>query len=228
MKRLLTQFAAFILGAYGVALRVTCRIHLHHDKRAEVAERGFRYVFGTGHAYQISGLVSADRGTGAMVSRSRDGGMVVPMLKWCGHVPIRGSSGTGRKGGGPALQALIKHVIAGHSAMLAFDGPRGPRGEVQRGLAMLASKTNSAVFFALGRPSRRLILRKTWDRFQIPLPFSRIDLYFSEPITMNSQETLDQFRNRLQVVWDELELRYDPDEASAASLTNRFDQQSAA
>ena len=131
MKRLLTQFAGILLGAYGVTLRITCRIHLHNDQRQAVSDLGYRYVFGTGHAYQISGLIAAEQGTGAMVSRSLDGGLVVPMLKWCGHVPIRGSSGTGRKGGGPALQALIKHVIGGNSAMLAFDGPRGPKDRVQ-------------------------------------------------------------------------------------------------
>lgn len=228
MKRLLTQFAAMILGFYGVTLRMTCRVYLHHDKRDEVTQKGYRYVFGTGHAYQIGGLVSADPGTGAMVSRSRDGEMVVPMLKWCGHVAIRGSSGTGKKGGGPALQALIKHVNAGNAAMLAFDGPRGPRGQVQRGLAMLALKTNSAVFFALALPSRRLILRKTWDRFQIPLPFSRIDVYFSEPLAIAPQETLEQFQGRLQLVWDELELRYDPSEAAPTPKTNLSDQKSAA
>ena len=76
MKRLLTQFAGILLEAYGVTLRITCRIHLHNDQRQAVSDLGYRYVFGTGHAYQISGLIAAEQGTGAMVSRSLDGGLV--------------------------------------------------------------------------------------------------------------------------------------------------------
>ena len=217
MKRLLTQIAGHIFGLYGVALRSTCRIRLHNDKRQEILDQGKSYVFGTCHAYQICGLIAAERGTGAMVSRSRDGDMVVPMLKRCGHVPIRGSSGTGRKGGAPALQALIKHVNGGHSAMLAVDGPRGPRGNVQRGICMLASKTNSAIVLALARPKCRLILKKTWDRFQIPLPFTRIDVFFSEPLVMGSEETIESLRYRLQNAWEELQAQCDASEATPRS-----------
>ncbi|MBL6725384.1 MAG: DUF374 domain-containing protein [Rubripirellula sp.] len=221
MKHWLNRFAGFVLGVYGVILKITCRVCLHDDQRKAVQEKGYRYVFGTCHAYQISGLVSAEHRTGAMVSRSQDGDLVVPMLKWCGHVPIRGSSGTGKKGGGPALQSLIKHVLGGHSAMLAFDGPRGPRGEVQRGLAMLASKTHSAVFFVLGRASHRVVLKKTWDRLQIPLPFSRIDMYFSEPLFLDQNETLEEFNVRLQNAWNRLEAESDPDQSG---IVDRVDE----
>jgi len=228
MKRLLTQFVAIILGLYGIILRVTCRVTLHHDQRSKATEKGYRCVFGTGHAYQISGLISAERGTGAMVSRSRDGGLVVPMLKWCGHVPIRGSSGTGKKGGGPALQAMIKHVLNGQAAMLAFDGPRGPRGQVRKGLAMLAAKSHSAVFFALGRAQRRWILKKTWDRLQIPLPFSRIDMYFSEPLFLDPDESLEHFTLRLQESWNQLQTKYDPEEVNGSIALNHTGQRTAA
>ncbi len=228
MKRLLTQFAGILLGAYGVTLRITCRIHLHNDQRQAVSDLGYRYVFGTGHAYQISVLIDGELGTGAMVSRSLDGGLVVPMLKWCGHVPIRGSSGTGRKGGGPALQALIKHVIGGNSAMLAFDGPRGPKDRVQPGVAMLAAKSHSAVVLALGRPRYRFILKSTWDRFQIPVPFTRIDLYFSDPMMMDEGETVEHFKNRLQETWNQLQNAHDPDEATASENAPSANKQVAA
>ena len=228
MKHLLNQFAAIVLGLYGVLLRCTCRVRLHHDQRAEARDRGYRCVFGTGHAYQIAGMVAAERGTGALVSRSRDGGLVVPMLKWCGHVPVRGSSGTGSKGGGPALQALIKHVRGGQSAMLAFDGPSGPAGQVRKGLAMLAAKSDSAAFFALGKAQYRLILKNTWDRLQIPLPFSRIDLYLSEPLYLGSDESLEHFTQRLQKSWDQLQEKCDPQEAIGRSNLEQSVQKTAA
>jgi lysophospholipid acyltransferase (LPLAT)-like uncharacterized protein len=213
MKLLLTKLFGQLVGLYGVALRLTCRFRVHNDTRAAVVSQGYRYVFGTCHAFQIAGVVSAEKGTGAMVSRSMDGEMVVPLLKRCGHIPIRGSSGTGKKAGGPALKSLIQHVIQGRPAMLAMDGPRGPRGSVQRGIAMLGVKTNAAVFLALGIPSRRMTLRKTWDRFQIPMLFCRIDLYLSEPLICQAGESLEGFQRRIEACWWEMEERHDPQEA---------------
>ena len=212
MKRLLPKIAGLLIGMYALILRLTCRIRVHNDQRAEILAQGHRYVCGAFHAHQISGLLAAERGTGAMVSRSSDGEMVIPMLVWSGHVPIRGSSGTGRKGGAPALQSLIKHVLSGQAAMLAVDGPQGPRGTVHKGLALLAQKTNAAVLMAVGVPSRRWVLRKTWDQFQIPKPFSRIDLYLSDPLIPEAGESLEQFTRRIEHALHDLERRYDPAE----------------
>jgi lysophospholipid acyltransferase (LPLAT)-like uncharacterized protein len=214
MKRLLPKIAGFLIGSYVVILRITCRLRVHNDQRDAVLAQDRRYVYGTFHAHQICGLLAAERGTGAIVSRSSDGEMVVPMLVWSGHVPIRGSSGTGRKGGATALQSLIKHVLAGQGAMLAVDGPQGPRGTVQKGIGLLAQKTNAAVLMAVGVPSRRWILRKTWDQFQIPQPFSTIHLYLSDPLIAKPGETLEQFTQRIEMALKELEQRYDPSEVA--------------
>jgi lysophospholipid acyltransferase (LPLAT)-like uncharacterized protein len=86
---------------------------------------------------------------------------------------------------------------------------------------MLASKTHSAVFFVLGRASRRVVLKKTWDRLQIPLPFSRIDMYFSEPLFLDQNETLEEFNVRLQNAWNRLEAESDPDQSG---VVDRVDE----
>ena len=219
MKRLLPRLAGMIVGAYVILLRLTCRIRMHNDLREQMASQGNRYVYGTFHAHQIGGLMAAERGTGAMVSRSDDGEMVVPTLVWSGHVPIRGSSGTGGKGGATALQSLIKHVLNGHGAMLAVDGPRGPRGSVQKGIGLLSQKTDAAVLMAVAVPTRRWIFRRTWDQFQLPKPFSRIDVYLSDPIWPEVGESLDRLITRIERVLSELEERYDPAEVAARQQT---------
>lgn len=215
MKRMLPRVAGWLMGLYVLLLRATCRIRVHNDQRQQIGARGLRYVFGTFHAHQIYGLLTAEPGTGAMVSRSSDGEIAVPALRWSGYMPIRGSSGTGRKGGAVALQALIKHVQGGHAAMLAVDGPRGPRGSVQKGIALLAKKTNSAVVMAVGVPSKRWVVRRTWDQFQIPLPFTTIDLHLSEPLVPKFNESLERFTERIERTLAELEQRYDPGEVAA-------------
>ncbi len=215
MKPLLPRIAGWLVGFYVLLLQRTCRLRFHNDCREALASQGVRYVCGSLHAHQISCMLGAERGTAAIVSRSNDGEMVVPMLRMTGHVPIRGSSGTGRKGGATALQSLIKHVLGGGGAMLAVDGPRGPRGSVQRGIAMLAQKTDAAVLMAVGVPKRRWVIRKTWDQFQIPLPFCAIDLYMSEPLICKPGEPLELFTKRIEMALRELEAKYDPAELAS-------------
>jgi lysophospholipid acyltransferase (LPLAT)-like uncharacterized protein len=214
MKSFLPKIAGALLGTYVWILRLTCRIVLHNDPRESIIAAGHPWVYASFHAHQMGGIMSADRGTGAMVSRSSDGEMVVPMLRVCGHVPIRGSSGGVRKGGATALQALIKHVLGGRTAMLTVDGPQGPRGTVHKGIGLLAEKTDAAVVIALMIPSRRWILRQTWDQFQIPKPFSTIDVYLSDPMYLQRGEDLDRFAGRIQVSMKAMEERFDGEEVA--------------
>lgn len=214
-KSTLAKLAGWVFGLTLLLLRMTCRLRVHNDSRNALAIQGFRHVYGTFHSHQIGGLWAAERGTGAIVSRSADGEIVVPSLRLFGHVAIRGSSGTGSKGGATALQALIEHVKNGHVAMLAVDGPRGPRGRVQKGIGLLAKKTNAAVLMAVSVPSRRWVITKTWDRLQIPKPFSRIDLYMSEPLVPRQSESLEEFTRRIESALAQLELEYDPEEVQA-------------
>lgn len=215
MKQWLPRIAGLLFGFALLLLRRTCRIRIHNDPREQIAAQGYRVVFGTLHAHQLCGVLAAEPGTGALVSRSADGDVLVPILRWCGHVPIRGSSGTGRKGGATALQAMIKHVRSGHSAMIAVDGPRGPRGKVQKGIGLLAQKTDAAVVLVASIPSRRWVIRKSWDRFQAPKPFATIDVYTSEPMLPRAGESLEHFTDRIEQALLELEARHDPEEVAA-------------
>jgi hypothetical protein len=224
MRNLASQIVGWLVGFLILTLQVTCRIRIHNDPRKALTADGIGHVFGTFHAHQIGGFLAAERGTGVMVSRSVDGQIVVPSLRLCGHVPIRGSSGTGRKGGATALQALIEHVRRGHVAMLAVDGPRGPHGSVQKGIGLLAQKTNAAVLMAVAVPSRRWILDRTWDRLQIPKPFSMIDVHIGEPLFPSQTESLEQFTCRIEATLRRLEAEHDPEEVSERSKVGRRDQ----
>ena len=170
------------------------------------------------HAQQVSASMSAERGTAAMVSRSDDGEIIVPALRVGGHVPIRGSGGKSRKGGAGALQMMINHVKDGRPAVLAVDGPRGPRGHVHKGIAMLAQKTGAAVLTPVVVPSSRWILKKTWDQLQIPLPFSRIDTYLGQPLMPVAGESTEDFARRIETQLNILERRVDPEQAGGSRI----------
>jgi lysophospholipid acyltransferase (LPLAT)-like uncharacterized protein len=212
MKTIVPRLAAFLL----VILRCTCRRRVHNDPRPELERQGFNHAFAALHAHQLAASISAEPETGAMVSRSVDGEIIARGLARIGHVPIRGSSGTGRKGGARALHGLIEHMQTGRPAIITVDGPRGPRGHAHKGIGLLASKAESAVLVVVTIPSRRWILSKTWDRLQIPFPFSTIDAYFAEPMFQESGESLEEFVQRIEVALNELEAKHDPDEVAIA------------
>jgi lysophospholipid acyltransferase (LPLAT)-like uncharacterized protein len=137
-----------------------------------------------------------------------------------GVVPVRGSGGRGRgtgRGGREALDALIAHVKGGRPAYLAVDGPRGPRGHVHKGVAVMARQCDAAILLMVAVPSRRWILSRSWDRLQIPYPFCTIDGYFAAPIFPAENETAEQLRQRVESALSALEAECDPAEANRVS-----------
>ncbi|MBI5758668.1 MAG: DUF374 domain-containing protein [Planctomycetales bacterium] len=212
-------------------LRATCRIHLHGDPRPELRAAAQSYVYAVLHAHQVAAVIDGERGTGAMVSRSADGGILIPALRLRGIIPIRGSSNrTGQdRGGLAALDALIEHVVGGSPAYLAVDGPRGPRNHVHKGIAVLSQRSHAVVINVIPVPTRRWILTGAWDRLQIPKPFSTINVFFGKPLSPEEGEGVEPFCMRIEAALNELEQAHDPIEAglSREHCFRRRDRQNA-
>ena len=205
-----------------VILRSTCRCRLHNDQRAALTAAGTPYVYSVLHAQQLAAATCGHRGTAAMVSQSQDGALVALGLKCVGIIPIRGSSRSGSRdhGGLAALYNLIDHVRAGGPAYLAVDGPRGPRNRVHKGIAVLSRQADAAVLNVVVVPSRRWIIKRSWDRLQIPYPFCRIDTYFDNPITPEAGESAEAYRRRIETALNALEVLHDPTEAALAAAAH--------
>lgn len=78
----------------------------------------------------------------------------------------------------------------------------------------MARQCDAAVLLMVAIPRRRLILRSSWDRLQIPWPFSRIDGYFAAPIFPAEGETSEQLRQRIESSLQALDQMHDPSEAA--------------
>ena len=61
------------------------------------------------------------------------------------------------------------------------DGPRGPRYVAKPGPVLLAKKTGNPIVPFVLEP-RKTWLVKSWDKMQIPVPFTRIQVIIGEPI----------------------------------------------
>ncbi|EMB13106.1 lysophospholipid acyltransferase family protein [Rhodopirellula europaea] len=208
-----------VIGA-GIAVtfklfRLTFRIRVRNDQRERVVQRtGKQYALAILHAHQLAALSLSAPRVGAMVSRSRDGDLLMPLLRGNGCVPIRGSSGVGEKGGATALTKMIRHVKDGNPSVIAVDGPRGPRGVAQKGIAMVAMKADVPIIPVVLIPRRRWIMSKAWDRMQILLPFTLVDAMFGDPIFPTPGESIDDLRAKVAESLRVMEHRMDPEEAA--------------
>ena len=136
----------------------------------------------------------------ALISASKDGALLAAILENFGVQPVRGSSS---RRGAQALLELSSWAERGYDLAVTPDGPRGPRYVVQDGVLTLAQVTGLPIVpfsYRLGWKIRV----KSWDRFQIPLPFARCEMFFGEPIPVPRDAT-DEDRARLrQRLHDEL------------------------
>jgi len=124
-------------------------------------------------------------GMAAMVSASKDGGFLTGILECFGVQPVRGSSS---RRGAQALLELTTWAEKGYDLAITPDGPRGPKYIVQDGVMSLAQLTGLPIVpfsYHLGWKIRV----KSWDQFQIPLPFSRCEMNFERPISVPREAT---------------------------------------
>lgn len=214
----LRPLAAWLLTVVYLVLKVTCRVRTHADPRPELRSAGRTYIYSVLHAHHVSTVLFGERGTGAMVSQSGDGALLVPCLRMAGIVPVRGSTDRGGRdrGGRAAFRALVRHMEGGRPAYLAVDGPRGPRNRIHPGVALLALKTGATVLNVCAVPRRRWVFARSWDRLQIPKPFSTIDVYFGETVHPQPGERAEHFRQRVETALNALEREHDPAEAEIA------------
>ncbi|MBL4847962.1 MAG: DUF374 domain-containing protein [Planctomycetes bacterium] len=220
MRRFLFQCLGCLGAVILVLWRLTLRIRVADDPRPALREAGRRYVYAILHAHQLSFIfLSDDTPIAAMVSASRDGDALVPLCRVRGVIPVRGSTRKkGKdKGGGAALAQLIELVSSGTPALLAVDGPRGPRSTVHRGVIGLALATDACIVISGVFPTRRKLLTATWDRTQIPLPFSTLHGRFRTPIdSRDFKGDSAGFRAKVAAELLAIEQEWDPEEAAHA------------
>jgi len=123
----------------------------------------------------------------AMISASKDGGFLASLVEPFGVVPIRGS--TSRRGAQALLEAT-SWMEKGYSIAITPDGPRGPAYKVQEGVISLAQLTGRPIIPMSNYVSWKISM-KSWDRFQIPLPFAACEMRFGQPFWVPRETTAE-------------------------------------
>ena len=139
-----------------------------------------------------------NRGIVVMTSENFDGEWIARIIKRFGFGTARGSTS---RGGARALVQLRRDIRRGGAAAFTVDGPRGPLRSVQPGAVWLASLTSSRIL-PFHMESDRYWLANSWDRTQIPRPFSRIFVTIGPPIDVPASQAdgsgLECFRSELE------------------------------
>ena len=146
------------------------------------------------------------RGIVVITSENFDGEWIAGIIERFGYGTARGS--TSRRGR-RALRQLIRDMAAGNPAGFTLDGPRGPARIAQPGAVWLAKATGNPVLPFHLEASRHWTMN-SWDRTQIPKPFSTVAIAVGEPFQVAADaddETLERARLMLEERLQALEAR---------------------
>jgi hypothetical protein len=146
------------------------------------------------------------RGIVVITSENFDGEWIARIIEKFGYGTARGST---TRGGWKALLQLVREMGAGRAAGFTLDGPRGPARQAQSGAIWLAGSTGNPLLPFHLEASRHWTA-PSWDRAQIPKPFSTVALVVGHPIDVprNADDvTIERKRIELETALAAIEAR---------------------
>jgi len=166
-----------------------------------LASEGKKLVFFIWHN-QLA-LILAKSGTFkfvTMVSRSKDGDLVAPLIESFGHKVVRASSSRGASAG---VMEMLAHMGDGYHVAMAADGPKGPVYEAKPGVLYLAKKADCILVPVLTN-CKSFMRFSSWDKFIMPKPFAKVDLHVLAPIMISESAEKDDVENELKDVQNKI------------------------
>ena len=185
--RLRQRFAARLVYVLVRCIAATVRYELEDDSGLIRSVPADRLIFAIWHNRLALSLMiyrryignrAPERRLAAMASR--DGGLLTRVLELFGVQPVRGSSS---RRGPQALREMLSCAEAGFDLAITPDGPRGPCYQVQDGVLSAAQLTGLPIVPVSYHLTWK-IRPRSWDRIQIPLPFTRCTVHVGKAIRM--------------------------------------------
>jgi lysophospholipid acyltransferase (LPLAT)-like uncharacterized protein len=193
MIKALSRFAiryGLIPIAYGILRLYLSLVRVHSEHEEELLDHlreGGKGIAAVWHQRILLVVRYARRfrefTPAVMISRSRDGDLIADVCRRLNFRPVRGSSS---RGGREALATMITELSVHPTAVHALDGPRGPRGLIKAGIIRMAQLSGAPIIPVYISVNRAWTLR-SWDRFLIPKPFSRIRVRWDKPIPVPAE-----------------------------------------
>ena len=114
-----------------------------------------------------------------MTSTSKDGSLIDFVIHKLGGSTSRGSS---TRGAISALKGMVRLCKSGRNTSFAVDGPRGPIYVPKPGVFELSRLCGAPIVPSGAVIEKAHIFERSWNKAQLPLPFSKVVLYFGAPI----------------------------------------------
>ncbi len=172
----------FVMLAFKI-LAKTYRITVQQPELVEEILSNDKALLLTAHGINLSllgiiGPLVGDRRTVCvMTSPSRDGLLLDDVVTRMGIDVVKGSS---RSQGAQGARGLVRAVEENKIAIVAIDGPRGPRFKAKPGFYTIASSSGADMYLMTTTANRYFHFKKAWDRTFLPKPFARITLHLEK------------------------------------------------
>jgi lysophospholipid acyltransferase (LPLAT)-like uncharacterized protein len=202
--RFLTRLAGTAIWALSSLIGFTWRVTISGNASLSPASHsGSGRIFAFWHSNLLPlTFIFRNCHVNAIVSRSRDGILAAYVAEKWGHTIISGSS---HRGGSAALRQSLKVLKDNGTVAITPDGPRGPKEIVKAGASQLAVMSGAPVIVLSVHPQQAWRL-KSWDKFMIPKPFSKVTVHVSEPVQAGTIPPVD---DRVEEVRKVIQGRFD-------------------
>lgn len=195
----MNAFLAALVPPLGLAylrlVHLTTRYSVKGIENWERMEREYgRGVLCSWHNRIMGALLyHRKRNIGAVISKSGDGELLSRAMISSGYAPLRGSSS---RGGTGALKGVLRHLKEGHTVVITPDGPRGPRYVAQPGIVFAAQRSELPILpIGVGIGKKKAL--KSWDRFQVPLPFTTVQIVYGDLVFISEEEGIEEAQKRV-------------------------------
>jgi lysophospholipid acyltransferase (LPLAT)-like uncharacterized protein len=162
------------------ALALTWRVrYVNEAVVSDLRQREQPFIYVLWHGQLLPLLwTHRNRAVAVIISEHRDGEIIARIADALGFRLVRGSTS---RGAARALLSASRELESGRDLAITVDGPRGPAGVVAPGASIIAQRTGAPMVPTAAAANRAWRLR-SWDRFMIPKPFTRITVAYGDPI----------------------------------------------
>jgi len=187
---LITKISGTILYLFSVLVYRTCRFHISGIEKFEAYLESGKPVIVTswhGQTMMIAGFVMKylNRHLSMVIIPDDSRGKILDVfIRRLGAEPVQlNLAGDITLGLSRSLVRVVRKITSGISLLVHPDGPGGPAYVVKPGLSFLAKKSR-AVIVPIGCYCRHAYHVPRWDRYTLPLPFSKIHIEVGNLLTV--------------------------------------------
>ena len=168
----------------------------------QLLSSGQNFVVAFWHGKMIAGwYLFNKKNFAALISKSKDGEILAKLLAMWKFEVVRGSS---HKGGKESMQILLDLVTNKYSIAITPDGPTGPAKVMKPGAVVISKKTGIPLVL-VGIAYKRKWILNSWDKFELPKPFSEVFVKYSEPKFISSDLSYEETDEQIKGIGLELE-----------------------